>query len=155
MITKGKKALLAALLFALLLISFALGAISGMSSRKTGNGTDIEFYTDSSSYPSGAESITLIVSNRSGASFKYDKKFELERLSGDRWGDIEFNDVGFVDYAADSVLYPLSTCEWNLEIGSMAGGLGSGKYRIKKLFFDPHDESRVLERIAEFSIAMP
>ena len=57
-----------------------------MSSRKTGNGTDIEFYTDSSSYPSGAESITLIVSNRSGASFKYDKKFELERLSGDRWG---------------------------------------------------------------------
>lgn len=70
-------------------------------------------------------------------------------------GDIEFNDVGFVDYTADSVLHPLSTCEWNLEIGSMAGGLRSGKYRIKKLFFDPNDESRVLERIAEFSIAMP
>lgn len=154
MITKGKKALLAVLLFALLLISFALGAISGMSTRETGNGTDIEFYTDSSSYPNGAESITLIVCNRSEASFKYDKKFGFQKLFGDSWGDMEFNDVSFVDYDADSVLYPLSTCKWNLEIGSIAGGLEPGKYRIKKLFFDPHDESQVLERIAEFSIDM-
>lgn len=88
MITKGKKALLAALLFALLLISFALGAISGMSSRKTGNGTDIEFYTDSSSYPNGAESITLIVSNRSGASFKYDKNLNWKGFPGTDGGTL-------------------------------------------------------------------
>ncbi len=44
MITKGKKALLAALLFALLLIAFALGVLSGMSSKKAENETDIESY---------------------------------------------------------------------------------------------------------------
>ena len=59
MITKGKKALLAALLFALLLIAFALGVISGMSSKKAGNQTDIAFNKNNSSYPSGMECITL------------------------------------------------------------------------------------------------
>lgn len=155
MITKGKKALLAALLFALLLISFALGAISGMPSRRAGNETFIEFYTDSSSYPNGVESITVIVSNQSDAPFKSDRQFELERLLGDAWMDIEFNDVKFADYVLDSVLHPFSTYEWKLEIGFLADGLESGKYRIKKLFFDPYDESRVFEGIAEFSIGMP